>query len=59
MVDSFYGASPGEIVHHARKFPDEIEIAMLVGHNPTWTSLCDRLTGGSLENLPYRRRPHY
>lgn len=52
VVDSFYGASPGEIVHHARKFPDEIETAMLVGHNPTWTSLCTRLTGESLDNLP-------
>jgi phosphohistidine phosphatase len=52
VVDSFYGASPGDVVHHARKLSDEIETAMLVGHNPTWTSLCDRLTGEFLDNLP-------
>lgn len=52
VIDSFYGASPGEVVHQARKISEEIETAMLVGHNPTWTMLCQRLTGTPLSNLP-------
>jgi phosphohistidine phosphatase len=40
------------VVHQARQLADEIETAMLIGHNPTWTMLCQRLTGEPLDNLP-------
>ena len=52
IIDSFYGSTPGEVVHKTRQISDEIETAMLIGHNPTWTSLCQRLTGEPLHNLP-------
>lgn len=52
IVDSFYGASPGEVVAVINRLSDDIETAMLIGHNPTWTDLVNRLTGGSLGNLP-------
>lgn len=52
IIDSFYGASQGEIVHHTRQLPDTIDTALLVGHNPTWTLLSHRLTNHRLDNLP-------
>lgn len=52
IIDSFYGAPTGEVVHKTHQISDEIETAMLIGHNPTWTELCQRLTGESLHNLP-------
>lgn len=52
FVDSFYGATPGSILQFAHKLDDELSTVMLVGHNPTWTDLCHRLTGEHLDNLP-------
>lgn len=52
IIDFFYGASSSEIVHKTRQISDKIETAMLIGHNPTWTELCQRLTGEYLQNLP-------
>lgn len=51
-VDSFYGATPGGIVHFAQGLDDDLSCVMLVGHNPTWTEMCHRLTGEHLDNLP-------
>jgi phosphohistidine phosphatase len=52
FIDSFYGASPGEIAHFANQLDDKLACVMLVGHNPTWTDLCHRFTGEHLDNLP-------
>jgi phosphohistidine phosphatase len=52
FIDSFYGASPGSIVQFTQKLDDQLSTVMLVGHNPTWTDLCHRLTGKHLDNLP-------
>ena len=52
FIDSFYGTSPGGVVQFASKLDESLSSVMLVGHNPTWTDLCHRLTGDYLENLP-------
>jgi len=52
FIDSFYGASPGSIVHFLNQLDDALDSVMLVGHNPTWTDLHRRLTGKNLNNLP-------
>ena len=52
FIDSFYGASPGGIVHFVNQLSDDLNSIMLVGHNPTWTDLCHRLSGKHLDNLP-------
>jgi len=52
IVDSFYGASAAEVIAVINRLPDEVGCALLIGHNPTWTELANRLTGGNLDNLP-------
>jgi phosphohistidine phosphatase len=52
VIDSFYGATPDGIVQFSRQLDDALSSVMLVGHNPTWTELCHRLTKGHLGNLP-------
>ena len=52
FIDSFYGASPGGIVHFVEQLDDDLSSVMLVGHNPTWEELHHRLTGERLDHLP-------
>ncbi|MGJ8697339.1 MAG: SixA phosphatase family protein [Verrucomicrobiaceae bacterium] len=52
IVDSLYGASSGEVVAIANRLDDKINTALLIGHNPTWTNVINRFTGGCLMNLP-------
>ena len=52
VIESFYGATPEEVVYQVRQISDEIDTAMLIGHNPTWTMLCQHLTREFLHNLP-------
>ena len=52
IIDSFYGASPGGIVHFVEQLDDELNSVMLVGHNPTWEALHHRLTGEQIDHLP-------
>jgi phosphohistidine phosphatase len=52
IIDEFYGAHPGMVAGFARELDDSLSTVMLVGHNPTWTSLCHHLTGEHLDNLP-------
>ncbi len=39
LVDELYGADPDEVLAIVRALPDEVEAAMVVGHNPTAQSL--------------------
>lgn len=52
IVDSFYGADPEMVAQFAKGLGDHLSTVMLVGHNPTWTSMSYRLTGEHLGNLP-------
>lgn len=48
-----YGAGVTEIVDLIRGLDDELECVMVVGHNPTFSALVDRLTGRTdVGNVP-------
>ncbi len=47
VVAALYGASPGDVVRLVREQPEEAGSVMLVGHEPTWSSLASLLTGGA------------
>lgn len=49
--ESMYGASSVELVNLTRRLPDESSCALLVGHNPGFGDLLNRLTG-SHERMP-------
>lgn len=44
-TESLYGASVGDALQVAAQAPQEVERLMLVGHEPTWSSLVAHLTG--------------
>src|SRR5262249_55636196 len=42
--ESIYGASAGDLMKLIRRLPDSINCALLVGHNPTFEQVLERLT---------------
>ncbi|MDX1450514.1 MAG: histidine phosphatase family protein [Acidimicrobiia bacterium] len=44
--ERIYGGSAGDILLLVQDLPDDLETAMLVGHNPTWEMLAGALIGG-------------
>lgn len=46
-TETLYEATPEGIVNVIRALPDSASTAMIVGHEPTLSSLISRLTGGS------------
>lgn len=49
--ETIYGASTPELLRMIRRLPDENSCVLLVGHNPGFEDLVDRLTGTS-ERMP-------
>src|SRR5712692_713700 len=49
--ESMYGASSAELMKLIRRLPEESSCALLVGHNPGFGDLLNRLTG-SHERMP-------
>ncbi len=47
-LDSFYETSPGGVIDELRSIDDKHSSCLVVGHNPTWSALVHRLTGGSV-----------
>lgn len=47
-VDDLYGTSASGALAVATRAPDSIERLMLVGHEPTWSSLVNSLTGATV-----------
>jgi phosphohistidine phosphatase len=43
LVKSFYGADPEEVLEVVRKLPKKVTSVLVVGHNPTWHALSQRL----------------
>ena len=43
---ALYGASPGEVVRVIQATEEHVDSLLLVGHEPTWSSLASILTGG-------------
>lgn len=50
--EGLYDAGPGDIVSIIRSLDDNIDCAMLVGHNPTFTTLINALGNCHIDNLP-------
>lgn len=46
VTDDLYGTSPEGALMVLRRTPDSVSRLMLVGHEPTWSGLTERLTGG-------------
>lgn len=44
-----YGTSPGEALRIIHRTPDQVDRLMVVGHEPTWSGLVHRLTGGAVQ----------
>jgi phosphohistidine phosphatase len=48
-VDDFYFGSMGEILAHIKKLDNSFKRVLIVGHNPTWEQLAERLVKGNIE----------
>ena len=48
ITDDLYGASPDEALEVAARCGGVAERLMLVGHEPTWSLLAERITGGKV-----------
>jgi len=46
MSEELYASSPEKVLQLVRKLPAKKERVMLVGHEPTWSELIRRFTGG-------------
>jgi phosphohistidine phosphatase len=50
--EQLYHASMGDCLRVIHSIDDDIEIAAIFGHNPTFTYLIEELTGAGPDNLP-------
>lgn len=48
VTDALYGTSPNGALEVASHTSTDVESLMLVGHEPTWSSLAYHLTGGAV-----------
>jgi phosphohistidine phosphatase len=46
QVRPFYETTPGGVLVTLRELPGDVEIALAVGHEPTWSETLSRLIGG-------------
>jgi phosphohistidine phosphatase len=42
----FYEATPAAVLAELRQLPGEVDLALAVGHEPTWSETASRLIGG-------------
>ena len=52
ITDELYESTPERVLEVIRQEPDTTNTLMLVGHEPTWSGLTGRLTGGSQVVFP-------
>lgn len=50
--EGMYGAAANDLLKIVRSFPDTVQEAMLVGHNPTMHILAERIAAFDEDNLP-------
>lgn len=48
IADDLYGAGPGAALDVAARCGGDADRLMLVGHEPTWSHLAERITGGRI-----------
>ncbi len=46
MSDAFYESTPERVLADIKKRKDDVSSLMIVGHEPTWSSLASQLIGG-------------
>jgi len=49
---SFYETTPASVLATLRELPASVEVALAVGHEPTWSETASRLIGGGSVRLP-------
>lgn len=52
IVPEFYGSTPATVVARVREESDAASSLLLVGHEPTWSTLAAELTGGGFLRFP-------
>jgi phosphohistidine phosphatase len=52
IVPEFYASSPGTVLNRLREEDDTASSLIIVGHEPTWSSLVSELTGGGFLRFP-------
>ncbi len=50
--ENIYMATAGELLKIINEFPDEISSAMIFGHNPGLTQICNLLSNANIINIP-------
>lgn len=50
--ERLYGAETSDVLAIIRELDNAIDCAMLVGHNPTFTTLINSLGGSQIDNVP-------
>lgn len=48
VAEGLYGASAGEVIEVVRSIDNSIDRAMIVGHEPAWSTVVAVITGGSV-----------
>lgn len=51
-TDTFYASTPGKVLSTIRELDDKLERVLVIGHEPTWSSLTTGLIGGGRLRFP-------
>lgn len=52
VTDALYEAVPEALLAEIRAAPDDVDVLMLVGHEPAWSETVGRLVGGAQVRMP-------
>lgn len=52
IEDALYTFAANDVLHFCRELDDRIDSAVIVGHNPALTDLCNDLTDAGIANIP-------
>jgi phosphohistidine phosphatase len=52
VSEALYGGGPEAVLAESRSLPDEVAVAVFVGHEPTWSELVGLLVGGGSHRMP-------
>ena len=52
VTDSFYGATPGQVLEEVKSETDSTKTLLIAGHEPTWSALVALLIGGGGLRFP-------
>lgn len=52
VEEALYDSTPERVLHVLHQQPSDVERLLLAGHEPTWSQLASRLTGGGRLRVP-------